>query len=211
MLCPKCRQELPEGFVFCIHCGANLNAESKPVQGISVQSDASTEAVAAPSKKKLPLKKALIGAGTILLAAILFIVAIPSKTQRNEKAIAEDMKELVWRMKDPSSFQIHGNVYLTYASDGWRGFFVEYSANNSYGGRVTDTAFFWNGKWLGDLGDVDYSLVTDRDEYVAMGVALFSYTTWIESGRPKSKGVIIVRGKNVAKRANVNWVDMPNY
>jgi len=208
MLCPKCNQELPEGSAFCNHCGANLDIPPKPVQETPILPAVPTET----SKKKPISKKTLMSVGAVLLAVILLIVVIPSKAQRNEKAIAEDMKGLVWRMKDPSSFQIHGNVYLTYNDKGWRGFFVEYSANNTYGGRVTETAFIWNGKYLGNLGNLDYPTIIDevsQEEYIAMGTAMLTFTTWEENGRPKSKNVVAVKGKDVAKRANVKWVDTP--
>ena len=113
---------------------------------------------------------------TLILSLVLaFLLCGCSTMSEEEEYAAQDVKTLVSMMKDPESFKLRGDIVLAqnYILDGTVTF-IDFTANNSYGGAVRSLVFFYNHKYLGHSDDTidDFSDMSDWGAFCSAHLAL---------------------------------------
>lgn len=90
-----------------------------------------------------------------IVVAIIIVIAfvvINSKPNRNERIAIEAVQNIQDTLKSPDSMKLQRDVLITEFDDK-EYTLVEYSAQNSFGVQLRETAFFCNGKYIGTNND----------------------------------------------------------
>lgn len=145
-----------------------------------------------PTSDTTPLpripRKALIFGGIIIAIVAALLIAVPSK---NERIAISSVQHLQSSLKDPGSLTLRGDIYVL-SSDDNPLVLIHYSARNSFGGMVSEYAFFDEYGYLGDSeGSIDGLSSPRRERYVDARLYMSLY---------KSTGISPTGNKSVSGR-----------
>lgn len=161
--CPECGKSISDQAISCPNCGYVMKSEK------------TTETVATIPEKKVPYKRLIAIACSLALIAALLVFG-GGGLNKYEKLALEDCKILRNMLKDPSSLDIY-NIYVHPSEEGSNYdtlVYIDYSAANSYGGRVRDVAIFEEKTYLGGAND-DIDDFSSQHEYDYYLLAYFPY------------------------------------
>lgn len=150
--------------------------------------------------RKMLLALAFVGA--ILIVGIVIANIIPNK---NEQRAVSAVTELKTMLKDPDSLKIRGDI-LAFDSDSGYCVALMYSATNSYGGTVSNIAYFCE---LGYLGDEDTD-IEDISSFTMRGRLIDARLVW-KLFQVNGAGAItdgdLVSGSRIAKKVGCAYSD----
>ena len=149
-------------------------ADTVPAEPIATEKTSQT--VSSKGQKRKVSHERLIAIACSLALIDALLVFGGSGLNKYEKLALEDCKILRNMLKDPSSLDIY-NIYVHLSEEGSNYdtlVYIDYSAANSYGGRVRDVAVFEEKTYLGGAND-DRDDFSSQHEYDYYLLAYFPY------------------------------------
>ena len=122
---------------------------------------------------------------SLVLAMVVLLMCVcggcAAKLTEDEQRVADIVAKLVNMMKDPDSFKLRDDIVVIYMDDHDLGktyfTYITYSANNSYGASLADTAMFVDNRYVGSVDDDADDLET-TDERTTLAKAQFNIAAW---------------------------------
>ena len=149
-------------------------ADTVPAEPVATEKTSQTVSSKGQKRKVSHERLIAIACSLALIAALLVFGG--SGLNKYEKLALEDCKILRNMLKDPSSLDIY-NIYVHPSEEGSNYdtlVYIDYSAANSYGGRVRDVAIFEEKTYLGGAND-DRDDFSSQHEYDYYLLAYFPY------------------------------------
>lgn len=122
---------------------------------------------------------------SLVLAAAGLLMCVcggcAAKLTDDEQRVADIVAKLVNMMKDPDSFKLRDDIVVIYTDDPILGktyyTYITYSANNSFGASLVDTAMFADNRYIGSVDDDADDLET-ADEKTTLALAQYNIAAW---------------------------------
>lgn len=193
-ICPKCKNEIDKDKdEFCSHCGYQLKKEK--------------------NNKKINFlnKKLIIIVVIILLISISIFLVKKNSFTMGEKYALNCTERLIDAMKNPDSFKLQDDIlFIDYVDPNSSNneiyifTYIDYTAENSYGGTVRSTAVYEGYTYIGELEDFD-NMERDDENYT---VALHSRIAYLERGLygdSENLSSEIVSAKKIASKLHIDY------
>lgn len=182
MQCSMCGKEIDENSVFCKYCGTDINNTEQ-------------SAIIAKAYNANQRRKSIIILSCFFACILLCVIGIAiqnnimSDTEKHAVSMVDNYRG---KLKDFDSIKLWDDVVIlnvfeeienesTTKTEGHEYLYFTASGKNSFGASIKSTVLYYDGKYIGDLDEVNKMSVLDDNTIIALKGKLY-YTKYLLDG-----------------------------